>query len=141
MKKCIYVIICLLGLYSCEEYGSISDVIVTEEPISGPVKKTLSTDLTTLSFEAEGGTSSFAITSNTSWSITKPEWCSLSESSGTGNATISVTANENPNTEQRSGQIVISGDGANSVTITITQKEKVANVSNPPGEDDNTPPS
>lgn len=102
---------------------------------------TLSVNVSSFSFEAKEESKSFSISSNTSWMITKPDWCTLSASSGNGNADIVVTVSENPSKEQRSGQIVISGEGANPVTISVSQKGKDTTNSQEPGSDDNLPPS
>ena len=101
--------------------------------------KTLTADVSSLAFEAKGEAKTIKIVSNTTWSITgKPEWCVLSESSGSGSRDITVTANENTKTEDRSGQIVIEGDGVSKVVIDVTQKAKELQE---PGPDDNTPPA
>lgn len=117
-------------------------VVVTQAKGSeDPVTKTLATNTTSLTFEANEDTKSFNITSNTSWTISKPDWCSISATTGSGDAEIYVTASENPNKEQRTGQIIISGEGVNSVTITITQNGKDTTGSQEPGADDNIPPA
>ena len=104
-----------------------------------PEVKTLTADVSSLTFEAKGEVMTIKIASNTTWSITgKPEWCLLSESSGSGSRDITVTANENTKTEDRSGQIVIEGDGVSKVVIDVTQKAKELQE---PGPDDNTPPA
>lgn len=104
-----------------------------------PEAKTLTADVSLLTFEAKGETKTIKITSNTTWNITnKPDWCVLSESSGSGNKSITVTANENTKTQDRSGQIVIEGDGVSKVVIDVTQKAKELQE---PGSDDNTPPA
>ena len=104
-----------------------------------PEAKTLTADVSLLTFEAKGETKTIKITSNTTWNITnKPDWCVLSESSGSGNKSITVTANENTKTQYRSGQIVIEGDGVSKVVIDVTQKAKELQE---PGSDDNTPPA
>ncbi len=105
-----------------------------------PVAKTLSTNTPSLSFEAKGEQKSFAISSNTNWEISKPEWCTLSVTSGTGDATISVTATENKEREQRTGNIVITGEGVSPITISLNQKAREAGNSEP-GPGDNTPPT
>ena len=101
---------------------------------------TMSVDKSSLEFEKDGGNQSFVITSNTSWTITCPDWCTLSKKSGNGNATITVTATKNDKTEQRSGQVVISGDGVNDVKINVTQKP-ADDTPNVPDPGDNLPPS
>ena len=101
---------------------------------------TMSVDKSSLEFEKDGGNQSFVITSNTNWTITCPDWCTLSKKSGNGNATITVTATKNDKAEQRSGQIVISGDGVNDVKVNVTQKP-ADDTPNGPNPDDNLPPS
>ena len=106
---------------------------------AGKEVKTLTADVSSLAFEAKGEAKTIKIASNTTWSITgKPEWCLLSESSGSESRDITVTANENTKTEDRSGQIVIEGDGVSKVVIDVTQKAKELQE---PGPDDNTPPA
>ena len=59
-----------------------------------------------LTMEAGVDEKTISIRSNTSWTIsTYPEWCSVSPTSGTGNANISVKTADNPNTSQREGVI------------------------------------
>lgn len=103
-----------------------------------PVQKSLSINTTSLEFEKDGGNQSFTITSNTSWTISCPEWCTLSKPSGSGNATITVTVGKNEKTEKREGKIVVSGEGVNAANINISQK---ASTSTGPNPGDNLPPS
>lgn len=118
------------------------NVVVTQgKGTEDPVVKMLTTNTTSMSFEANEESKSFIINSNTSWTISKPEWCVVSASSGTDNAEIVVTAAGNPNKEQRTGQIVVSGEGVNSVTISVSQKGKDTTNSQEPGSGDNLPPS
>ena len=116
-------------------------VVVTQpKGTDEPVAKTLSANTSSLSFEAKGEQKSFTISSNTNWEISKPEWCTLSVTSGTGDATISVTATENKEREQRTGNIVITGEGVSPITISLSQKAREAGNSEP-GPGDNTPPT
>lgn len=118
-----------------EKYVMVTQPAGTAEP----EVKALTADVTSMAFEAKGETKTIRITSNTTWSVSsKPEWCVLSESSGSGNKNITVTANENTKTEDRSAQIVIEGDGVSKVVIDVTQKAKELQE---PGSDDNTPPA
>lgn len=103
-----------------------------------PVQKSLSVNTTSLEFEKDGGSQNITITSNTSWTITCPEWCTISKTSGSDNATITVTVGKNEKTEKRDSQIVISGDGVNAATINVSQK---AGTSSGPNSGDNLPPS
>ena len=112
-------------------------IVVTQA--KGSENPALSINLTALDFESKSETKSFVISANVSWTISKPEWCSLSQSSGKGNGEVSVTVSENTDKE-RTGQIVINGDGVNSATIVVTQKSKDKTNSEEPGKDDNQPP-
>lgn len=116
-------------------------VTIYQKGVESTVQNTLSANVTTLVFEAKGEEKSFTISSNTNWEITKPDWCTLSQASGSGNATIKVTATENTGQEQRSGQITIKGDEVADVTIAVSQKAKESNDNQEPGKDDNQPPS
>ena len=113
-------------------------VTVTQPKGTGNLK--LSVSSTSLEFEAKGETKTFSISTNTSWTISKPDWCTVDNASGTGDATISVTVSENKEKEKRTGNIIINGEGVSPVTITINQKEREAGNSEP-GSGDNTPPS
>ena len=100
----------------------------------------LSVSTNTLDFEAKSETKSFTINSNANWQIDKPEWCTLSATSGKGDLRVNVTAQDNPVKEQRTGQIIVSGTGFESVTITLTQKPKDTTNTQEPGKGDNPPP-
>lgn len=104
------------------------------------VQYTLSVNKNALEFEKEGGTHNFIITSNTNWTITCPDWCVLSVTSGSGNATITITAAKNDKSEQRYGQVVISGEGVNTMIVDVTQ-EPADPTSDAPNPNDNLPPS
>ena len=118
-----------------------SVVITQGKGTEEPVIKTMSTNLSLMSFEATEDSKTFTISSNTSWTISKPDWCTLSVSSGKGNADVIVTASENPSKEQRSGQIVISGEEVNSLIINVSQKGKDVTNTQEPGSGDNQPPT
>lgn len=75
----------------------------------------------TLGYEASS-TSSFDIASNTNWSVSGLEaWLSASESSGTGDATITLTADENASAEPRTDTITVSGTGVDERMIVVIQ--------------------
>ena len=120
--------------------GKAPSRTVTVTQPKGTEELRLSASTTSLEFEAKGETKSFTINTNTSWTISKPDWCTVDNASGTGDATISVTVSENKDKEKRTGNIIINGEGVSPVTITINQKEREAGNSEP-GSDDNTPPS
>ncbi len=74
----------------------------------------------------EGDAKTFSISSNTAWSIAgAPEWANLSATSGTGNATITVTiTQEYTNTSSdRNAPLTLSAEGASDVTVTLVQSK------------------
>jgi hypothetical protein len=89
------------------------------EQAGTPTQLTVSTSA--LSFAYGAGTSSFAIGSNTSWSVSDDaSWLTTSPSSGANNANVTVTVAANSSTSARIGTITISG-GELTRTITVTQ--------------------
>lgn len=75
---------------------------------------------TSISFAGEGGMQTFSIEASGAWTITKPDWITLSQSSGVGNATITATASATESS--RSGNIVASGYGLTAST-SVSQRE------------------
>lgn len=137
--KNIIILLSLMIISACSETGEIDGIIVTKG-LKGDATADLRVDVNTLSFESTGGTKTIRITSNTGWVITHPDWCSLSTTTGSENATVSVTAEENTSSEARSGNIVVKGVGASNVTILVNQEAKKVEQT-VPGSDDNPPPS
>lgn len=77
------------------------------------------------SFVYAGGTDSFSITTNKLWSITCPNWITLSRNSGgKGNSMlITMTAATNTSTDVRNGSIVVSdAAGRYSITLNVSQQ-------------------
>ena len=74
-----------------------------------------------LSFTGAESSDSFSITSNTSWTVTSDQtWCSVSTSSGSNNATVTVNVSENKSTSLRNAMITVKA-GEQSQTIAVTQ--------------------
>ncbi len=91
-------------------------ITVTQDGAAPPASLTL--DKSSMSFTSSGGSSSFTITSNTSYTISdNASWLSCSSSSGSGNKTVTVTCNSTTSTSSSSGTITVSGDG---ITRTIS---------------------
>lgn len=66
--------------------------------------------------------SNFEINSNSEWNATSNEtWLTLSDASGSGNSTITLTATENPTTAPRTATITVSVTGVTDQIITVTQ--------------------
>ena len=75
-----------------------------------------------LSYSASGGSETISITSNQSWTATTSDaWFNISAAAGEGNATLTVTAEENSSIAERSGKVTFSA-GGNTYTVNITQK-------------------
>jgi beta-galactosidase len=76
-----------------------------------------------ISLEPEPGSSeSFTITSNTSWTISSSEeWLFVNIWSGSDDALVLINATENGSENPRIATIIISGNGIESQTITVTQ--------------------
>ena len=114
--------------------GYVILTIGNKERIQIPIRQDgifIKVDNTSLTFKAAGETLSISINSNTNWKFKNcPSWIQLSQSSGKGNVDVTITANDNPSTNQRSGEIIITQDGMDiGATLTITQKGKTLDVS------------
>lgn len=61
---------------------------------TGEVTQTISVSPGNVSIPATGGTKEFRVATSASWSVTStiPSWLTLSQTAGTGNATVTVTA-------------------------------------------------
>lgn len=79
-----------------------------------------------LSFTSVEESKTLNIRSNTQWTVTaKPNWISLSKTTGEGNGEITVTTADNPNTSSRSGEIVIEQIGLSiQCKVRLTQSGK-----------------
>jgi|LSQX01.1.fsa_nt_gb hypothetical protein len=88
----------------------------------------LNVDTNSISFEAAGGEQSISIRSNTEWQIIKTDeqnWYEISQLSGEGDATITITAYKYDGVAGRSSSITISGSGL---------MQNIALVQNAPAE-------
>ena len=83
---------------------------------------------TSQSFEADGGSYTVAVTSNTSWNVSssQPSWCTVSKSSGSNNGSVTVTVAKNPNTTTRTATVTFeANNGGAKVSLNVTQKAQV----------------
>ena len=89
---------------------------------------TLSVSPAELTFTAKSESKTFSIASNTAWTATSSApWAKINAASGSGNAQVVVTAEENTAITQRSATITIkTADGKASATVKVTQS--AANV-------------
>lgn len=74
-----------------------------------------------MSFNSSGGSDTFAIYSNTSWTISSNRsWCTVGSLSGSGNVTVTVRVSENTSTDSRTATITVRADNV-SQTIAVNQ--------------------
>ena len=70
---------------------------------------------------AAAGSTSFSVSSNSSWTAeSSAAWCSIT-SSGTGNGTITADYTENTSTDARVASITVTVAGITPITVTVTQ--------------------
>jgi hypothetical protein len=84
---------------------------------------TLSVSLGNLNVAAaQGSTANFTVTSNTKWTVLSgQEWLTVGTASGSGKATLTVTAAANTAAVSRNATVTVSATGLTSKTITVTQ--------------------
>jgi hypothetical protein len=92
-----------------------------------PIGLTLSKSSVSLG-SANNSSSTFGITSNTSWTISSSRsWINISSSSGSGNKTITISVDENTSTSSRSGTVTVkTADGNVSKTVSVSQSAAAA---------------
>ena len=105
------------------------------------VEKTMTTSLKSLNFDYQESSKAFTITSNTTWTVTCPEWCSVTPASGSNNSSITVTAMANSSNESRTGTIEVKGENVPTISISVTQQGDTSGKQSEPGAGDNLPPS
>jgi hypothetical protein len=118
MKRFLILAIIAVTLIACNK----DDEFVPKTEIS---KKSLQ-------FQYSGGVDSFAITSNTDWTVEKDaadDWIALSKTSGNGNAVIKVTVtDENLAKEPLKAKITVKTAGSSDIfTIDVTQESPEPN--------------
>jgi hypothetical protein len=93
---------------------------------------TLSVSNNTLIIAAPANsTQTFDITSNTTWTIAKDQdWLSLDKTTGSNNATITLTADANPTLAARTATVTVSGTGVADKAINVTQDGGTTGLSN-----------
>lgn len=102
-----------------------SSITINQQPRA---VETITVSPSTLSAVTSGGVYYFNIISNADWTISYPNWCTLSTTAGTGNATIAVTLSENTAITALTGSIICSTRD-NSATVTLTQARAEVTIS------------
>ena len=84
---------------------------------------TLSVSPASMTFTAKSESKTFSVTSNTDWTMTSDAaWVKLSATDGSGNAQVTVTAEENTATKQRIATITLkTKDGKTTATVKLSQ--------------------
>jgi len=98
--------------------GLTRTIAVTQ---SGTTATTLTLSTASLALGSAASSGTFAITSNTSWAVTDDQsWITVSPTSGSNNATVTVSATANTATTSRTGTVTVSG-GSMTRTVAVTQ--------------------
>ena len=93
---------------------------------NGGEQTTLTISPNELTFKSEGEEKTFAITSNSAWTITNPStWCKINPAQGNNNAMITATADPSEEYDDRNFNLTIKA-GEITKVVTITQKKKDA---------------
>jgi hypothetical protein len=103
---------------------TISGTGVSSQPVTVAQSgiNTLSVTPSNPDVGSEAGSTTFSITSNTSWTIASDAaWLTVSPANGSGNGTIIATFTASTLTTVRIGTITISGTGVSSQPVTVTQ--------------------
>lgn len=84
---------------------------------------TFEVSVSKLTFESEVFEKTFSIKSDIAWTITSDAtWCKVSSASGSGDATIVVTVEENESViDPRSAKLTLTAEGFSPVTISVNQ--------------------
>ncbi|RRD69779.1 BACON domain-containing protein, partial [Tannerella forsythia] len=111
--------------------AGIREVDVTQEGAS------LSVTPVSLDFTADGEGKTITVTANVPWTVTssEPSWLTLSDDSGTGNTTLTVTAAVNPAITNRTATVTFTQNGGTLMqTVNVTQQAAPPMLSVTPDE-------
>lgn len=123
MKKLTtFILLVLLSVLG----GCKDDDPKTGPGVPGDEGTTLAVTPAALNFVAEGEAQTLAITTDGGWRInySTTSWCKPQTFSGSGNATVTITAEKNEAEESRAETMTVVAGSADPVTITLTQAGK-----------------
>ena len=87
------------------------DITKKVEVTQAGANREISLDTNSLEFTAAGGSKTFKITTNTSWTVESDQtWCSVSPVSGKNDGTITVKLTENTSVSERTAMITVKSD-------------------------------
>ena len=109
------VAVLLMQVSACAEKG---------DPKPDEAEAHLGVDPSNLSFESTGGVQELAISSNAIWKLEYPSgsWARASLQSTKGDATVQITVDKNETTERRQMDFTLTAQGAQSITLSISQE-------------------
>ena len=127
MKNILSIIFLAVMAWACSGNGSPFGYEL-DDPV-GPVKPTptLSLSGSELTFAAAGETQYISLYSNVTWKLdNKPSWLTVSPEEGSGNTSITLIAESNTSTTQRSGTVRFSTTDGSYLTVQldVTQQPK-----------------
>ncbi|MCL2012194.1 MAG: IPT/TIG domain-containing protein [Cystobacterineae bacterium] len=100
--------------------GKLQKTVLITQAATEPM---LSVSSTSLDFDAEAGSETFMLQSNTAWSASCSEtWCTVDMPSGSGNRTVTVSVSANGSTDDRYATVEITAGLAEPVTVSIMQR-------------------
>ena len=94
--------------------------------------KYMTIDNKSFDFDSKGGSHTIELSTNDEWTAEvehQSSWLKLSKTSGTGNATITLTVDDNPSVNVRSTAIIIKTKYSQSVKILVSQKPRYLSIS------------
>lgn len=94
--------------------------------------KYMTIDNQSFEFDSKGGSHTIELSTNDEWTAEiehNVSWIKLSKSSGTGNAVITLTAEDNASVNTRSTAIIINTKYSQSIRILVSQKPRHLSVS------------
>jgi len=119
--------------------GTLAPVIVTVTQAGAA--PTLSVTPPNQNVTAPAGTTSFAVTSNSSWNVVSDQpWCTVNPT-GTGNGTITATYTQNILTTARVANVTVTVAGLTPVVVTVTQAGAPLTLAVTPPNQNVTPPA
>lgn len=117
-----------------EYIGNLGDVVAVDgiklTGVSNSETAVLTVSSNTLGISAlTNSTKTFNITSTIDWTVTSNQaWLTFNPATGSNNATITLTAQANPTTENRTAIVTISGTGVAAQTITVIQDAGITSI-------------
>ena len=87
------------------------DITKKVEVTQAGANREISLDTNSLEFTSAGGSKTFKITTNTSWTVESDQaWCSVSPASGKNDGTITVKLTENTSVSERTAMVTVKSD-------------------------------